>query len=1169
MNIPVSLNDKYMLERGRVFITGIQALVRLPLMQRQRDQVAGLNTAGYVSGYRGSPVATYDLELGRAQQILEANHIKFETGVNEDLAATAIWGTQQGALSPMARYDGVFGIWYGKNPGLDRCGDAFKHANHAGTSRNGGVLVVAGDDHGALSSSLANQSDQALIASYIPILYPANLQDYLDFGLMGFAMSRYSGLWVGFKAVTEVVESAASIVIDPDRVNIVEPDDFDMPPGGLNIRADISRFETEERLINHRLPAALAFARANRIDKVVIEPERPRIGIAAAGKAYLDLRQALEYLGIDDETAARSGIRVYKVGMIWPLEPTGARAFAQGLEKIIVIEEKHGLVEDQLTALLYRQPVGQQPVVVGKRDQQGNRMVPAHGEVNPTMIARILAGQLAGLPGLADLDACVAGIMARETAPNAEHSDLNRVPFFCAGCPHNTGLRAPKGSRVFGGVGCHAMAVWVPGSGVEFFTQMGGEGCTWIGEAPFSDIDHVFQNLGDGTFHHSGSLAIRATVAAKVNITFKILFNDAVAMTGGQALGEGLSVQSIAHICHFEGAKRIVVASDEPEKYGGTVDFPPGVTIHHRSELIAVQEELRETPGTTILIYDQTCAAEKRRRRKRGSFPDPAKRVFINDLVCDGCGDCGLVSNCVAISPLETKTGRKRIIDQSACNKDYSCIDGFCPSLVTVHGGELRKQESAAVDADSLFAGLVDPPIPALDAPVDIVACGIGGTGVLTVGALIGMAAHIEGKGVSVLDFTGLSQKNGEVMSEVRLAPCPEDLKAIRIATGNADVLLGCDLVVAAGAGVQKRLRFGKTRAVVNTHLIPTAGFTTQPDMEMDARRMRTIIANALGQENATFRDATAITSALMGNSVTANTFVLGMAWQLGLIPLARTAMEQAITLNGVAVADNHRAFNWGRLAVQDRKAVEDAAAPGLAGRAGTEARLEGLDDIIADRVADLTAYQNAAYAQRYETFVRRVADGESARVPGQTALARTVARQLYKLMAYKDEYEIARLYCDGRFQDRLASQFTDVDQLRFHLAPPLISRRDPATGNLIKREYGPWVLRALKMLGPLKILRGGVFDPFGHTRERRQERRQITQYEEVITGLIDTLSLDNHSLAVAIATIPDSIRGFGHVKSRHLQQAQENEAELLAQYYGTTGTLRAAEYTERTNEIS
>ena len=1160
MNISVSLNDKYTLERGRVYITGIQALVRLPLMQRQRDLAAGLNTAGYVSGYRGSPVATYDLELGRAQKVLEDNQIKFETGINEDLAATALWGTQQGALSPKAKYDGVFGIWYGKNPGLDRCGDAFKHANHAGTSANGGVLVVAGDDHGALSSSLANQSDQALIASYIPILYPANLQDYLDFGLMGFAMSRFSGLWVGFKAVTEVVESAASIVVDPDRVNIVVPDDVDMPPGGLNIRSDVTRFEMEEILINHRLPAALAFARANRIDRVVIEPTRPRIGIAAAGKAYLDLRQALEYLGIDDKTAAQLGIRVYKVGMIWPLEPEGARAFAEGLEKIIVIEEKHGLIEDQLTALLYRQPVGQQPIVVGKRDQQGNRMVPAHGEVNPTMIARILAGQFADLPGLPDLDACLAGIEARETAPNAEHTDLTRIPFFCSGCPHNSGLRAPKGSRVFGGVGCHAMAVWVPGSGVEFFTQMGGEGCTWIGEAPFSEIDHVFQNLGDGTFHHSGSLAIRATVAAKVNITFKILFNDAVAMTGGQTLGEGLTVQSIAHMCHFEGVSRIVIASDEPEKYGGTAGFPPGVTIHHRSELIAVQDELRETPGTTILIYDQTCAAEKRRRRKRGTFPDPAKRAFINDLVCEGCGDCGVVSSCVAISPLETETGRKRVIDQSACNKDYSCVNGFCPAFVTVHGGGLRKQESAAANSDSLFERLVDPEIPALDAPVDIVACGIGGTGVLTVGALVGMAAHIEGKGVSVLDFTGLSQKNGEVMSEVRLAPNPEDLKSIRIATGNADVLLGCDLVVAAGAGVQKRLRFGKTRAVVNTHLIPTAGFTAQPDMEMDAKRMRKMIANALGPENATFLNATAITSALMGNSVTANTFVLGMAWQLGLIPLGRTAMEQAITLNGVAVADNHRAFKWGRLAVQDQKAVEDAAAPSLAGRALAETPPEGFETLVTNRVAELTAYQNAGYSRRYEAFVRRVADAEKAQTPGQTALAETVARYLYKLMAYKDEYEVARLFTDGRFQDRLASQFSDIDHLRFHLAPPLISQSDPETGNLIKGDYGPWVLKALKVLRPLRRLRGTAFDPFGYTKERRQERLQISQYEQVITGLIDNLSPDRHTLAVEIAKIPEGIRGYGHIKARHLEQAQEKEAILLAQFYGTSGTLQAAE---------
>jgi len=1159
-HMAASLDDKYSLERGRVYITGIQALVRLPIMQRQRDLAAGLNTAGYVTGYRGSPVAAYDLELWRAQKFLEDNHIKFEPGLNEDIAATAVWGSQQANLSGQAKYDGVFGIWYAKNPGLDRCGDPFKHANMAGTSPHGGVLAIAGDDHGALSSSLANQSDQALVSVMMPILYPANVQDYLDFGLTGFAMSRYAGLWVAFKAVTEVVESGASVTVDPDRPRFVLPTDFEMPEGGLNIRVPDTRFDMEDRLVNHRLPAAQAFARANPVDRVVMDSPDARIGIAASGKAYLDLRQALEYLGIDEAAAARIGLRVYKVGMIWPLEPEGARRFAEGLDKVIVIEEKRAFVEDQLTSILYNLPAGRRPAMVGKTDETGRPMVPAHGETSPAMLARLLAGQLAGLDGMPDFGPCLAEIAAREDSGNAEYTNVVRTPFFCSGCPHNTGVRAPEGSRVFGGVGCHAMAVWVPGSGVEAFTQMGGEGATWMGEAPFTNTKHVFQNLGDGTYYHSGLLAIRAAVAAKVNITYKILFNDAVAMTGGQPLDADLNVPRIAQQCFHEGVGRIVVASDEPEKYGGKAGFPPGVTIHHRSELDRVQKELRETPGVTILIYDQTCAAEKRRRRKRGTFPDPLKRSFINDLVCEGCGDCGLASNCVAISLLETETGRKRVIDQSACNKDYSCLKGFCPSFVTVHGGGLRKLEGTVADPDALFRDLPEPAIPEIDAPYDIVAGGIGGTGVLTVGALIGMAAHLEDRGCSVLDFTGLSQKNGEVMSEVRIAPRPEDLHSIRIANGNADLLLGCDLVVAAGAEALKRVRLGKTRAVVNTHIVPTAAFTREPDMELDGGHMGRIVANAVGGENATFLNANALMTALMGDSITTNTFLMGLAWQQGLIPVGRVAMEKAIELNGVAVRDNLRAFNWGRLAAHDPAKIDEAAAPYLTGRARAEARLEDFEAILAYRAGELTAYQNAAYAERYTRLVRRAAETEAAQAKGKSGLALAVARYFFKLMAYKDEYEVARLYTDGRFEDKLAAQFEGVEKLRFHMAPPLFAKRDPETGRLQKREYGPWMFKALKLVARLRVLRGTAFDPFGRTAERRAERALIDAYEETVEGLLDRLTAERHALAVDIAAIPEHIRGFGHVKERHLQAAKAKEAELLAAYHGDAPTRQAAE---------
>ncbi|MHA1113858.1 MAG: indolepyruvate ferredoxin oxidoreductase family protein, partial [Alphaproteobacteria bacterium] len=853
-------------------------------------------------------------------------------------------------------------------------------------------------------------------------------------------------------------------------------------------------------------------------------------------------------------------LRLYKVGMIWPLETEGARRFADGLDKVIVIEEKRALVEEQLTSTLYNLPAGRRPVVVGKTDENGNRMVPAHGETSPAMIARILAGQLGNLEGMPDFTPHIAEISAREEASNAEYTNVARTPFFCSGCPHNTGVRAPEGSRVFGGVGCHAMAVWMPGSGVESFTQMGGEGGTWMGEAPFTNTKHIFQNLGDGTYFHSGLLAIRAAVASKVNITYKILFNDAVAMTGGQPLDVSLNVPRIAQQCFHEGVGRIVVATDEPEKYGRDADFPPGVTIHHRGELDHVQKELRETPGTTILIYDQTCAAEKRRRRKRGTFPDPLKRVFINDLVCDGCGDCGLASNCVAISLLETETGRKRIIDQSACNKDYSCVKGFCPSFVTVHGGGLRKLESTVADADALFADLPDPAIPDITEPYDIIAGGIGGTGVLTVGALIGMAAHLEDRGCSVLDFTGLSQKNGEVMSEVRIAPRPEDLHSVRIANGNADLMLGCDLVVAAGAEALKRVRLGKTRAVVNTHLVPTAAFTREPDMELDGGHMRQIVANAVGEENATFLNANATMTGLMGDSITTNTFIMGMAWQQGLIPIGRDAMERAIALNGVAVEDNLRAFKWGRLAAHDPRKVADAAAPYVVGRAKAEARLEGFDDIVAYREADLAAYQDAAYAARYTRLVRRVADAEAAKAKGRTGLADAVARYFHKLMAYKDEYEVARLYTDGRFDEKLANQFEGMEKLRFHLAPPLLAKRDPETGHLRKREYGPWIFKAFKLLAGLRFLRGTALDPFGRTDERRAERRLIDAYEATIDGLLDKLTPERHALAIDIATIPEHIRGFGHVKERHLSAAKAKEAELLAAFHGDAPTREAAE---------
>lgn len=1144
-----TLDDKYTLDDGRVYMTGIQALVRLPIMQRRRDLAAGLNTAGFVSGYRGSPVAAYDLELWNAKNILEANHIKFEPGINEDMAATALWGTQQVQLSGKGKYDGVFGIWYGKNPGLDRCGDAFKHANLAGTSPNGGVLAVAGDDHGGLSSSMPNQSDQALIASMIPILYPASVQEYLDFGLIGLGMSRFAGLWVGFKAVTEIVESAASVYVNQDGPRLVLPEDAVIPNGGLHIRWSDSRFDQEDRHVNHKLPAAVAYAKANSVDRIIFDSPQARIGIATSGKAYLDVRQALDCLGIDDQVAARIGLRLYKVGMVWPFEPEGARLFAEGLQEIVVIEEKRPIIESELRSLLYNLGGASRPRIIGKTDPAGRLLVPSHGETNPVMVARIIAGRLANFDNMPNFTSPLAEMAAQEQSAKAECSDIVRTPFFCAGCPHNTGTKTPSGSRVFGGVGCHAMAVWMPESGVKFFTHMGGEGATWIGESPFTDQKHVFQNLGDGTYYHSGLLAIRASVAAKTTITYKLLFNDAVAMTGGQPLDAGLNVPQIAQQVYHEGVKRIAIVTDEPDKYGTRPGFPAGTTIHHRDEMDAVQREFQETPGVTLLVYDQTCAAEKRRRRKRGAFPDPAKRAFINDLVCEGCGDCGVKSNCVAIAPMKTEFGRKRVIDQSVCNKDFSCVKGFCPSFVTVHGGGVRKRKGTAQDFNTLFRDLPEPSIPELTRPYEIFVGGIGGTGVLTVGALLGMAAHLEGLGCTVLDFTGLSQKNGEVLSEVRIAPRPEDLHSLRIRNGNADLLIGCDLVVASGAESLKRTRHGRTRAVVNTHLVATAEFINKPRMDLDAKRLENIIGNALGGGNTTFLNANALLTALMGDSITGNLFLLGVAYQKGLVPIMRDSLERAIELNGVAVADNLRAFSWGRLAAHDRAVVEEAAAPYLASKAQAEKVLESTDDIIAFRVKDLTSYQNAAYAARYRELVRRVQQAESQTLKGRSDLTKAVARNFHRLMAYKDEYEVARLFTDGRFQQKLDSQFEGFSTLRFYLAPPLFAKRDPNTGELVKKEFGPWIFKAMGLLAKLKFLRGRTFDLFGHTQERRTERQLIDDYETVMTGLLSRLTLDNYALAVEIASIPEEIHGFGHVKARKIPPAKKKEASLRAAF--------------------
>ena len=1197
-----TLDHKYARETGRIYLSGVQALVRLPLMQRLRDAAAGIDSAGFISGYRGSPLGGFDLELWRARQHLDAARVKFTPGLNEDLGATMVWGTQQTNLFPGANVQGVFGMWYGKGPGVDRCGDVFKHANAAGTSRLGGVLALAADDHACRSSTLPHGSEDEFVSAMMPVLNPAGVQDILDMGVLGWAMSRYTGRWIGFKTIAETVESSASVDVDPLARRIVLPEDFEMPAGGLNIRWPDPPLDQEMRLHRYAVKAAQAFARANGIDRTVLDSPRARLGIVTTGKSYLDVLQALEYLGLDEAACADIGIRVYKVGMTWPLEPQGIARFAQGLEDIIVVEEKRAFIERQMKEQFFNWPAswGPRPSIVGKYDEEGEWILPSTGELTPATIAGVIGRRIQKFFNNDSIEQRLQWMQEKEAELALPRANFPRVPHYCSGCPHNTSTTVPEGSRALGGIGCHYMVTWMDRS-TDTFTHMGGEGVTWAGQAAFTDTPHVFQNLGDGTYFHSGSLAIRQSVAAGVNITYKILYNDAVAMTGGQPVDGPLSVPDIARQMRAEGIQTIVVLSDTIEKWTRQRDqFPDGVAFHDRSALDAVQKQLREVKGVSILIYEQTCATEKRRRRKRGKLEDPAKRVVINSLVCEGCGDCGKKSFCVSVLPKETEFGRKRDIDQSNCNKDYSCTTGFCPSFVTVHGGKPRKGSKR--DASTLLDNLPAPPVrTALEQPWNILITGVGGTGVVTIGALLGMAGHLEGKGSSVLDQTGLAQKGGAVTTHIRIARTPADIHAVRIAAGEADLVLGCDMVVVNDYWALSKVRAGRTQVVLNTYEAMPGSFTTRPDMQFPAADIVAGIRVALGGESPLLLDATQLATALLGDAIAANLFILGYAWQQGLVPLSFDALMRAIELNGAAVAMNQQAFAWGRLAAVDPHAVQQAAglvrnghtsaettpgplhalppgewestewgattAPrnssderelrGLPGHAGDDVAFlpldderlsRSLDEMITRRAAFLVDYQDQAYADRYRSLVDRVRKGEQDALGGSTALTETVARYLFKLMAYKDEYEVARLYTSGDFQRRLQQQFEGDYQLRFHLAPPLFAKKD-AQGRLIKKEYGPWMLKAFGVLAKLKFLRGGRLDPFGRTAERVGERRLITDYEATVQLLLDGLDDHRLALAVEIASIPEHIRGYGHVKEAHLEKAKAREATLLAQW--------------------
>ncbi len=1170
-----TLDEKFDLAVDRQLLTGTQAIVRLMLMQKARDRAAGLNTGGYVTGYRGSPIATLEGAFQRAEALINANDIVFHPGLNEDLAATAVWGTQQAELRGEGKYDGVFSLWYGKGPGVDRTGDAFRHANHAGTSKHGGVVALLGDDHTCESSTSAHQSEFAMVDFMIPVLNPAGVQELIDFGLYGFALSRYAGVWSSIKCVKDNIESTASVDGRQDRVRIILPGDADfaMPEGGLNIRLGDTALAKEQRLHEHKRRAITAFARANTLDRMITSGgPNARIGIITTGKSYLDTRAAMDELGIDEVKANQLGIRLYKVAMTWPLEARGVAKFAEGLDLIIVVEEKRSLVETQVKEQLFDTP--SRPLVIGKRGERDDFrkrdwLFPAYGALEPTDIAVAIGERLIerGLGG-DEIKARLSRL--KEIKGNRPHGAdlLARTPYFCAGCPHNSSTRIPEGSRAYAGIGCHYMVQWMDRN-TEGFTQMGGEGANWIGEAPFSKREHIFQNIGDGTYIHSGSLAIRAAVAAETTITFKLLYNDAVAMTGGQKLDGGMTVQQMAAQVLAEGAKRCVVVTDEPEKYGMDAKLPRDVVVHHRRDLIAVQKDLAAVGGVSVLIYDQTCAAEKRRRRKRGTFPDPDKRVLINAAVCEGCGDCGIKSNCVAVMPLETELGRKRQIDQSACNKDFSCVEGFCPSFVTLHGAKPKKAERSQVSGGhggiaEMLGALPEPKLGAIDKPYAIIVTGVGGTGVVTISAVLAQAAHNAGLGFGSIDMTGLAQKGGAVACHMRLAANPDAINAIRVGVGSADLIIGGDLVVTAGNKVLDTVNPDQTAVVYSTYEMTTGDFTRNPNLTVPGAALRALIAERVRRGPSHAIDAHAYAERLFGDSIYSNMLLVGLAYQLGHVPIPASAIEEAIELNGAAVETNRQAFRFGRLAAHDLAALDRLLGP--SGKAKSDAP-KTLPEIVDFRAAHLSAYQDDNLARVYRARVDNIAALEQLHAPGRTALAEVVAQAYHKLLAYKDEYEVARLYTDGDFLHHVETQFDGVRGMDFHLAPPLLSRiwKDKVTGHPRKVRLPGWLMMpAFRLLAGGRRLRGTTWDVFGYAGERRLEREMIADYERHLDEIAQRLSPATYDTAVALAGLPLEIKGFGHVKQANHEKVLIRAKVLLTKLHTPSPPSKATPREQR-----
>ena len=1145
----VGLDDKYRLGKGWIFVSGTQALVRLPIQQRLRDEAEGKNTGAYISGYRGSPLGRYDMELWAAQPVLKERNIVFRPGVNEDLAATAIWGSQHVGALPGSRVDGVFGIWYGKGPGVDRSGDVLRHGNTAGTSPLGGVLVVAGDDHGAKSSTIANFSDQILIAAGIPVLYPSNTQELLDFGLHGIAMSRFSGCWIGMKVVTDVVEGGGTIHVDPESPRIVLPEVPSLPaatphgPASLNIRPFDMPLAAEDRLYNHKLYAALAYVQANRLNLITWDAAAPRIAIISAGKAYQDVCQAIADLGWSDQYMQELGIRIAKAGVIWPLDPEFVREFARDVELILVVEEKRPILEDQIKSILYDLKLPTHARVIGKTVggpaydlRRATPVFPNGAEVSPLSVSRAL------LDVLRMLDPACAQLSAPTAVP-APAPSMQRLPTFCSGCPHNRSTKVIPGSRALAGIGCHAIATLISPTTTGTISHMGGEGVMWLGQQPFTDEAHVFANMGDGTYFHSGFLAIRQAVAAKAPMTFKLLVNGFVSMTGGQPIDGDLTVAQMIRQLLAEGVVEIALVSDEPEKHHNA-GIPAQVKVYHRDALESVQTSLRAIDGVTVLLYEQACATERRRLRKRGKWADPAKRSFINAAVCEGCGDCGAVSNCLSIEPLETPFGRKRQINQNSCNKDYTCVEGFCPSFVTVHGGALRKPAEVGAAAVSTMPEL---PLPVFARPVcsvGVLIGGIGGTGVVTIGQVLGMAAHLDGLACSILDVTGLSQKYGAVLSHVHIAPSAAHLHATRIAPGAADTVIGCDLIVTAGDEAWTRMLAGRTRTVVCTDVIPTSEFARNLNWNVDAEAMLAKIQAVCGDQFFAV-EGVRIAKALLGDTVAANMFMLGAAWQRGWIPVSLQALYKAIELNAVQVDFNKEAFTWGRRAAFDLASVQRAATPSHVVRLVRQ-EPESLEDIMLRHEKFLIAYDGTACAKRYRTVLERVTQVDQLLDAGQR-LSKAVALSYFKLLAIKDEWEVARLYVSDEFRQQLASTFEGDFKLHFHLGAWPFARTDKATGKTRKAELGPWVMTAFRVMHALRGLRGSWLDPFRRSMERRLGARLLAEYERDIDALTaDPGRLDVAS-TIALAALPQKIRGYGHVREASALAVMAERARILA----------------------